>query len=496
MGTLPSIRIFWTVALINLACNSTGVLHPDGTDSNPIPDPTSGHHWTHIKVWDFGRNIQYIPDENLRNQAYDFFASKVDVAEGQTEALLVRNPNMQTFNYNVDMTYCRHDSCRADYPEASDPQGAKEEFYLHFSQDTVLQLNRPDGSSIEVSIPGCLAPEPVAKECRMQAWLWTDSRYVFNPKNQEFRTWMAEALDFLSTGKHGVFLDEHGPGIVNSIHWGHNTKALSGGQVREYNNQTPDQFDAEFNTDQANALKVYRDKLSPKFLVINMNEWIKSHQQSLAMEQVLASDGTVTEFAHRPFAFDGGADYEKLIQAVNQIADAGGLVDLMGSWAGGAPEGYGAGNYASKDIRYQMWRLASYYMMRESQGAKGAIYFDPTFRIDHFSTNPLSFKDQWLKAFEYDVGQPDAKHDPYFMTGTATHCGGVNYTIMSRSYNQGKVLVLVRPRDRHDCNITTDESGVVVQLATPMKLLKGDGTLGAAQGELTLRNAEAVIMVK
>ena len=70
------------------------------------------------------------------------------------------------------------------------------------------------------------------------------------------------------------------------------------------------------------------------------------------------------------------------------------------------------------------------------------------------------------------------------------------YGVLSRSYNEENVLVLVRPKDRWDCTAYGDDTAVVVDLptATEWRLLLEDGSLTEPVSSIALRNAEAVIL--
>src|SRR5690348_13646936 len=109
-----------------------------------------------------------------------------------------------------------------------------------------------------------------------------------------------------------------------------------------------------------------------------------------------------------------------------------------------------------------MWNLASYYLLKEAPGDRGIVYFDPNLCIRADSTAPLSFEDEWLKAYEVDVGQPRD-------TVTAQQRQGAE--VFVRRFDRARVLV--RPPDRGRVEYG-DASGIRIPLAAPQRMLRGD----------------------
>ncbi|MDQ6734350.1 MAG: hypothetical protein M3Z35_09605, partial [Nitrospirota bacterium] len=213
------------------------------------------------------------------------------------------------------------------------------------------------------------------------------------------------------------------------------------------------------------------------------------------VDQVKALQGVSTEFMHRPDSWGSGAyQYQQFIDAVKEVASNGGTVQLDGNWCYTDPSDYTGGTYASSAARYRMWRLASYYILKEPVGSSGVVYFDLAL-CSNATMQPLSDPSEWLPAYQVNVGQPVG--DSYVhQRGTAgiassdgRHCP---YQIFGRTYTNA--LMLVRPKDFWDCTDYGDGGAAVVTLSHPGYLLKEDGTLSAQTTTVTLRNAEAVIM--
>jgi hypothetical protein len=456
--------------------------------------PDVSAHRRHINIWDFGRGLPYIRDAKQRAAAYDFFASRVDVAEDsddggiQRRELRARNPKIKLFRYMLDMTGCQHDSCIDNRPVSREFDNLPEEVFLHFSENTTLRF----GNKV-IEIKGCPDIASIRKECRVQTYIWTDYRWIFNQKSLSFRKWMTEKLKSAARDIEGIFLDEHGPGLTESVKYrGRNDGVVvSGGAILEYGGKDPWQSDAEYNQDLVANLAHYRKELAPRFVVINGATW---SQLPLVLAQSLAAGGVVTEIAHVPDFFDSAQQYEEFLQMVDTIVQDGGLVDLYGQLCRTGPSNYAtAGNYSSAAVRYRMWRLASYYMAREMEGASGTVYFNPAFCTSDFLTDPLKFIDEWLPAYEVDIGLPDEPRNPTYQKGKIAHCP---YVIFSRSFNSGQVLVLVRPRDEWNCKVYDNSTAVKINLPSPMRLLQGDGTWAAPSTSISLLNADAAILAR
>ncbi|MCP4199598.1 MAG: hypothetical protein GY762_20830 [Proteobacteria bacterium] len=472
----------------------------DAGGGGGIPAPTDPN-YAHINIWDFGRGLDYIDDPAIRAKAYDFYASHIDVTESERDGegvneLHQRNPNIRVFRYQTDLTACQHVGCHKDRGVVDDPPGAKESFYLHFSEDTEVPVDFVEGGGDTVVITGCSGQ--ITKECRVQTAIWDDYRWVYNQKNPEFRTWMANRFLDLAENWEGIFLDEHRPGFAFS--W---PDDATGGGIVEFDGKTGAEIEEEFNAELVTTLGVYKETLAAegKFIVINGADW--STSSTLMMDQIKAVGGTVTEFFHRPNRFDGAYWYRNALDNIDELVAAGALVDLYDAPCR-EPEnsGFTPGNYSSAVARWHMWRLASYYLAREIPDGSvnaGRVYFDPSLCIRFLDLeHVLDFIDAWLPAYEVDVGAPDGPRDAeLFASGPSpAACGGAEYGVLSRSYDDGGVLILVRPRDRYDCNVFGDDTVVTVNLPTPMRLLWDDGTLSDPLSSIELRNAEAAILFK
>lgn len=464
-----------------------------------------GRNFRHIWIWDFGRGRDYIGDFADRETAVDFFAAHVDVTEVASPeaaaALRARNPDIRVFGYDLDLTACKHERCGSpDAPPLDDPPGAAESYYLHFSEDTELRLSFVDGTTRDVLVPGCV--DDIGPDCRVQVAVWLDVRWVYYPGDAGFRTWMAERLLANAELYDGAFLDEHGPGLATT------DIVLSGGGILEYGGRTRQDAAADFNADLVEALSEYQRVFAArdKFIAINGANWSLRHP--LVIDQVAAAKGVVMEFQHRVDAFDGVSDYGAALANVDRLVQAGALIDLYDAPCRDlvAFDYTSAGLYSSPFARWQMWRLASYYMMREmpeGEPGTGRVFFDPNLCTNFLEPErALDFIDEWLLAYEFDLGDPDGPRDagPFARGPSGAVCEGeaseAIYGVLSRSYDDGDTLVLVRPRDRWDCVGYGDDTAATLELPSAMRLLLDDGSFAPASSTIDLRNGEAAILVR
>lgn len=487
--------------------------------ANPATYNQNSPHWSHINVLDFGRAARSIPDNTLRAQALEWYARHVDVMESemdnttqqnantQSTYLHTLNPTMKTFGYDYDLTMCQNAHCNQSIPTPH-PIFANlpEDYYLHFAEDTQLQFRNLQGEVVEtVTITGCPAPQALSSACRVQVFVWTQKRWVSNLQNTAWQQVTADRLlqemETNSAGQpnvvDGLFLDEHGPGIFGPLGIGASTIILSGGGIREYNNQRPastswpsfTQIDTEYTADQIEWLTYLRTRIDAagKFLHINTAEYF-AHAPTFATN--LAAKGAMTEHLNRPNSngLSSVAIYQLMLDQIRQITQAGGSVDLAGSPCANPPDGFGAGNYPTEADRYRMWSLASYYLAKEAVGDPGKVYFNPNLCVDYSGPAPLDFVSQWLPAYEQNIGLPTAEAT-VLQTGSSG-CG--TYKILSRVFTNATVLL--RPRDAWACNTFGDSTAVSVTLGGIMQILQPNGTLSTNLTSVSLRNGEAVIL--
>jgi hypothetical protein len=469
------------------------LLFAANVDAQVLQPAAQSPHFPHINIFDYGRAyVSGSPASGI----YDWFASHVDAAEihSNGSSLTSRNATMKLSVYHVD---------QSEFQNAFS-QALPEQYFLHFAEDTVIDFYELDGSTFieRVSITGCPAPSAVTLSCRVQVMLWTDKRYVYNPDNAAYRTYMKARLQSGDTifgdvtggaTTHIVWLDEHSVGFSGPTSWNWQSKPISGGLIREYNDTPGDwgqAFDQLFNAKVVDWLEDMRTAVEAGGKRILLNTWMYAitgtTEGDLVVPRAIAANGLASENLHQPDTWDGPAQYSNFKDTVSTITSSGGTVQLQGTWGASVPVGYTAGNYASAMDRYKMWRLASYYILKEPVGSSGLVYFDPSFASNN-GTDPADDQTEWILAYQFNIGQPSS-----VVTSAATgSAAGCSYEIFQRQYTNA--LVLVRPQDGLACTTYGNTSGATVNLNRPMRVLQADGTLGSEVTSVTIRNAEAVI---
>ncbi len=478
---------------------------------------TNSPHWSHINVMDYGSDLRLLPAGNVQQSGYEWYARHIDfmsvamATDSFIEShstlsaeLKAMNSTIKTFGSTLDLTICQHRPCAMDQP-VNDLQNAfPEDQYLHFSEDTTMTFIDLDKTVVKtITVPGCPEPQPITPACRAQTFIWHEARWFPNLNNAAWRQMMSGQLierlvhntDNTPNPIDDMFLDEHGFETT----FGYQATVTSGGAIREYNglapwhNATPsvrNAFDAAYNADVVSWLTYLRSQVTAagKTTHINTGEYFMN---ALEFQQALATKGVMTEWLNAPDHFRFGAPmYTQFIDQMHQMTSSGGMVDLAFSWCAALPAGYSAGNYPTTADRYSMWNLASYYMSKEFPDETGRVYFDPNLCIHPDAPDPLDFEQQWLLAYEKDVGQPvDAatiiQHGP-------VSCSSKEYGIFARHYT--KAYVLLRTRDDYDCQDYTDATAVNVPLSSTMVMLEPDGTLSVPINSVAIRNGEAVIL--
>jgi hypothetical protein len=483
-------------------------------------DPNSPH-WSHIRVADFGRALVNFHPPATQQAAYEWYARHVDLMGGGMDAydfdiagqpsayVKTLNPTIKTFGYDYDFTMCQSASCNDALGPNPYHSVLPEDQYLHFSEDTRLRFVARDGRTVvaTIDVPGCPEPGPATSACRAQAYLWQSRRWLANVGNTAWQQAFADHLldemlhdsDNQPNPVDGLLLDGHGPGFAVPLSIGFQTVILSGGGIREYGGARPrnpgiewrpNALDSAYTSDKDAWLAYLHSRLAAvgKFVHINTGEYF---MDPLAFRDDLAARGAFTELLHAGFNIrHGGNQYQQFIAQMQQMTALGGSVDLAYEVCLTSPANYTAGNYPSAGDRMKMWNLAGYYMVKESVADSGIVYFDPNLCLDAGSPTPLDFMNEWLAAYEQDVGQPVDRASvlQHGMRG----CASQEYKVFARRYTNA--LILVRPRDDLDCTDYGDNSAVQVALPESMQMLNPDGTRSLPMTSIAIRNAEAAIL--
>jgi hypothetical protein len=440
-----------------------------------IPPRPQSPHWDHIAISDFARGY-YWSGEPTKDADREWLAARVDLIEGNAatdpyvQAMRRWNPTLGVFRYRLDHYDFANDQSRG-YPESH---------VLHVTNTTKMALKSRDvGEQSLTFAPGD----------RFQFLVWNDRYVMFNVKDPGLRQWNARRLLSDLDGLQGLFLDAHAHdfptviGITNG-----QTKIAAGGGIAEYGGRTPTDptLIQEYQRDMVTWLAelAANAKAKGKFLLLNQAGYMLDPS---AKQQILAANGAATEFMHQPLAWAGAYQYAEYLALTKQLVDAGGVIDAEGHWCyiGNLDRG-----------RWNLWRLAAYYHIKEPVGSPGKAYLNLSL-CSNSTIRPSQDRPEWLPAYQMNVGQPVSQTTLFKegKAGMATSDGRqCDYKIYGREYTNA--LILVRPKDFWDCTDFGDGASAMVTLPRAMRLLQADGTLGEAASTVRIRNAEAAILMK
>ncbi len=481
-------------------------------------------------------------------QTFIHFVNGLDTnAKTEITTLRQQNPSMKLFGYDLDRTLCQFIVCGWSGTPTTAYEGLPASYYLHFSQTTTIDyydkfgnkgfMDLPDEQGAyngiqdagepslpQKTIPGCtvddLRDAVKEKNCRItifgyDGYMWVSNIGDADTNNafgKSWQTWFADNLlahvKNASYPLDGVFLDQQGDGFSIPTLWGFQTRVAPGqpssaGTILEYGLKPKDQLydplnalDLAYNAHAEAWTSYLQNRMSAEgiFLLLN-GAGYTTHPQF--KQQMLNARGVTTEQLHYPFGMhDGGDEYQLLIDALYDLSQKGGARgDLYGALCDTLPANYSAGNFSDAEDRYRLWRLASYYILKEPAGSPGTMYFNPTVCL---TKNDLSFSSQWETAYETDVGLLDAvagnEKGYVLQQGSSASCPSRKYKIFARMYTNA--LIVLRPQDDRACTDYGDASGVPVSLGGYYHLLRGDGTLGAATNTITIRNSEGAVLMK
>ena len=465
---------------------------PVVTPPPPAPAPAGTYsatspHWTHINVADFGRGYEEgtkgIPWNATRNEAaVQWYAGKIDMTEngtvepGKTTHLRTYNSTLQVMHYDLDVTVFANDPELPSLPE---------NYFLHVSDATHINWMNRNGQT---------GTTDLAAGDRYKPMVWTDHRYVWNLKNAACRNYLKARLLARTGSAKYLFLDEHGQNfqVMASTFWPKN-QITTGGTITEYGGAALSVDNTSCNAAYQADLLVWLAELSAHFAAAGKGVFINpatDAQFSECRSQAIAANGMCTEFTAAPQGFIAAWRVTDIWNCSRTVFNAGGSMLYTGNWQY-IPAGYTAGNYTTPAQREHMYRLGFYYLMKEPAGSTGKAWFDATLQSYTNIYDVPADQSDWLLAYEYNVGLPDAGYNALDATYTGTSPGGKAYTIFSRPYANAKILL----RPREDDAVNWDDP-VTVALGANYKLLNADGTLGSTVTNATVRSGEAVIMVK
>jgi len=429
-------------------------------------------HWDHIRTILVDFRTIYLADDVERASQYDWGARHYDVVMGDgvvrndtVYEYKRRNPGLKWYAYATNWTFMLVDS---DFITTA--------WYTHMQN---WYSNHPEYDIEDAFIHDTNAcPQGSAKTaaCRLRFFLWDSFRFVIYPADPGLQAYQAQRMkDIVTVNTYGgyepdgVFFDEHASWSIDEGGLG-----PFNGRIREYPGVT-DQVGA-YTNDLVGLLQIERNALGPnKSIMLNIANVRREHD----FQMVVAAGSGFLEMTNDPAADGLAVKWEW----AERILNAG--ASVMFSYEGPpGPANYTAGNSASSDARYELAALASYYMVVPNP--------PDNFAFERDSPYP-PFEQIWHTAIETSIGSPLGPRSVY---REGTDPNGWNYRIWARDF--GNALVLSRPIAAWNYQTFDDTTAVTVTLPAgdTYRPLNSDGTRGAPVNSITLRNAEAAILIK
>ena len=467
----------------------------------------------HVIAWP-GQIFAY--PETEQETAFDFIAQRITMAQGHKEDVWApRNPDIESFEYTLDLYMCSHQHCTFDWPTTTEDEGVPESYFLHFAEDTTIEYTTRSGEKKLVTIPGCPAPSPVTRECRMATWIWDDVVWPYDHSNAEFRAWMAKRLVGIANAAKadGIFLDAHFPSFAQSMFYQVYDDVRSGGKLREYggahigSKQVEDSFQRNIALSLAADRRALVENGTPHLFI---NCWLL---WDTCQQQQLAAGGFHSEQSFLPTSIDAD-QLEDIISHVEELTRTPyAVADLAGSscyWGGASYLSSDPGNYSTAKKRYIATAYAMFLSAREPAGSPGHAYYDgfECHGVEHEEAIPgkwQDFQSEWLPMFDIVqlvLGEPlgpafRAQQGAVPAPENASCENGSwaknRYAVFRREYEGG--IVLFRPRDGWACGVFGDSTAVTVRLGGVYRRVREDGSIGEPVTELVLRNSEGVVLL-
>lgn len=415
-------------------------------------------HWPQIRTMVTDFRTGYVPNAAQRSAERTWAAAHFDfVIGGDAQVYKSVNPDIRVIPYALDWYVVqpgreKSKSFASSYYDdmqqwfAAHPQFQLEKAFLHTA-----------GS------------EPT-QETRVQFVSWGSRCWPINPADPGARAYLADRIRRLTANADGVFLDTHSSGSFGT--------ALGKISIAEY----PDR--RAYQRDMVDYVHGLATAIAPKIVMINTGEYTRPFDLAMA-----AAAGAVhLERTNNPLT-DGMPErwtWVDSLLAHNVIVE---LVSLDSWGEANARHGslatYTPGNYTSSAERLKMFELASYYMVVPASPDRLFLDLENAWKVP--------FDKVWLKAQEYPVGHPTGARR---VIQTGHDSTGTGFKIWARDLDHA--LILARPTGTWKNPNYGDGTVVTVPLpgAQALRPLHGDGTLGAPVTSVTLRNAEAVILVR
>ncbi len=408
---------------------------------------TTSAHWPHLRTMMTDFYYGWTPSERSWAAAhYDFAMS------GSTSAWKGANPTVGHLRYTLEWTVI--------LPGHGQPGLAN-----HYYEDMQAWYRRHPQYDLESAFLHVPNAETRDKAHRLVVRIWDSPRWVINPADPGAREYTIDRFRRVAAGEDGVFIDEAGSGDIL-------------GRIKGGSAELPNP--ADFQQPHTTLLREIKQALGNKMVMLNTATYTREWDRA----NILAAGAAHLEGMNDPL-HAGMPSRWKYIEGL--LAD-GAFVDFVNlyssEWIDAHSGRYPRGNYATSAKRLKMWELASYYMVVPASPDRFALQLENTW------TKPYS--SLWLKAQEINIGHPRGARHVY---RTGTDRSGRPYTVYAREFD--RALVLVRPTPGWDTQSHGDGTAAEIPLPSSGEWLplRADGTLGSPVRSVTLRSAEAMILI-
>ncbi len=415
-------------------------------------------HWPWIRTMVTDFRTGYVSNGSQRNNERAWAAAHFDfIMGGDAQQYKSLNPAIRVIPYALDWNVMQPGAQKSNTLATSYYDDMQQWFAAHPQYQLEKAFLHLAGSD----------PSP---ETRLQFTAWGSKRWAINPGDSGARAYAEDRIRRFVGNSDGVFFDSHSSGDIG--------KALGKTPLAEY----PDR--QKYQSDMIEYVHDIAQAIAPKIVMINTSEYAKPFDWGMAT----AAGAVHLERMNNPLT----SMMPDRWKWVDTLLTHNVLVELVSldSWndantAHGVLGTYSPGNYTSKAERLKMFELASYYLVVPS--TPDHLY------LDLENAWKVPYDQVWLKAQEYDVGHPTG---PRRVIQTGKDSTNTGFSIWARDFDHA--LILVRPTATWKNRIFGDSTAVTVPLPNGESLrpLHGDGTLGAPVTSVTLRQSEAMILVR
>jgi len=295
--------------------------------------------------------------------------------------------------------------------------------------------------------------------------IWGSRRWMINPADPGALQYQADRFSRIVANEGGAFVDEAG----------------SGDMLSRISNTLEYPTSATFTAPQSAAFATLKRAMGNKTLMLNTAEY----QTDFDRANALAAGSVHMESINNPLSPDMPLRWHW----IESLTSSNVFVDMVTLYSTTTANNMSAtfpkGNYATSAERMKMWELASYYMAVSSTPDNLALQLENMWNVPYSSL--------WTKAQEANIGHPVAAR---VVTSRGTDPLGQAYLVYTRDMD--RALVIARVNQGWGTHSYMDASAITIPLPTSdiWLPLRADGTLGAPVTSVSLRNVEAMILVK